>query len=190
MLPSGMPSWMVYKSSPSSRILLLWNLIVLFGIVLYLPSRQMSFVLRAGSDTLPTQLNLARWKIQSNPRCPICGSRNPTTLNILNGCVSALNLGRDTWRHDSVLSCIVSWLTPTLGEDKCMYANLPGHQASDSPPATIPTDVLSTSCRPDLFLCVGSTIKIPELTVCSNTMEGMHLSTPNKILINLFQMPS
>ena len=100
-----------FKSSPSSRTLLLWNLIVLFGIVLYLPSRQMSFVLCAGSDTLPTQLNLARWKIQSNPRCPICGSRNPTSVNILNGCVSALNQGRDTWRHDSVLSCIVSWLT-------------------------------------------------------------------------------
>ena len=53
-----------------------------------------------------------------------------------------------------------------------MYAGLPGHRASDSPPATIPTDILSTSCRPDLFLCVGSTIKIPELTVCSNTREG------------------
>ena len=71
-----------------------------------------------------------------------------------------------------MLSCIVSWLTPTLGEDKCMYADLPGHRASDSPPATIPTDILSTFCRPDLFLCVGSTIKILELTVCSNTVEG------------------
>ena len=127
----------------------------LFGNISYLlPSRQMSFVLHAGSDTLPTPLNLARWKIQSNPCCPICGSRNPTTLNILNGCVSALNQGRDTWRHDSVLSCIVSWLTPTLGEDKCMYADLPGHQASDSPPATIPTDVLSTSCRPFMWKLV------------------------------------
>ena len=62
-------------------------------------------------DTLPTPLNLARWKIQSNPRCPICGSRNQTTFNILKGCVPALNQGRDTWRHDSGLSCIVSWLT-------------------------------------------------------------------------------
>ena len=144
-----------------------WN-----RIISGLPSKQMSFVLRAGSDTLPTPLNLARWKIQSNPHCPLCGSRNPTTLHILNSCVSALNQGRYTWRHDSVLSCIVSWLTPTLGEDKCMYADLPGHRASDSPPATIPTDILSTSCRPDLFLCVGSTIKILELTVCSNTVEG------------------
>jgi len=135
----------------------------------------MSFALRAGSDTLPMPLNLAQWKIQSNPHCPICCSRNPTTLHILNGCVPALNQGRYTWRHDSVLSCIVSWLTPTLGEEKCMYADLPGHRASDSPPATVPTDVLSTSSRPDLFLCVGSTIKIPELTVCSNTMRGSQM---------------
>ena len=93
-----------------------WNRII-SGI----PSRQMPFVLCAGSDTLPMPLNLARWKIQSNPRCPLCSVRNPTTLHILNGCVSALNQGRYTWRHDSVLSCIASWLTPTLGEDKCMY---------------------------------------------------------------------
>ena len=58
------------------------NLIVLFGIVSYLPSRQMSFVLCAGSDTLSMPLNLARWKIQSNPHCPICGSRNPTIASI------------------------------------------------------------------------------------------------------------
>ena len=99
-----------------------WN-----RIISGLPSRQMSFVLRAGSDTLPTPPDLARWKIQSNPHCPICCSRNPTTLHILNDCVSALHQGRDAWRHDSVLSCIVSWLTPTLGEDKCMYADLPGY---------------------------------------------------------------
>jgi len=46
-----------------------WN-----RIISGLPSRQMSFVLRAGSDTLPMPLDLAQWKIQSNPRCPICGS--------------------------------------------------------------------------------------------------------------------
>jgi len=137
-----------------------WN-----HIISGLPSRQMSFVLHTGSDTLPTSLNLARWKIQSNPHCPLCGSQNPTTLHILNSCISALNRGRYTWRHDSVLSCIVLWLTPTLGEDKCMYADLPGHRASNSPPATIPTDILSTSYHPDLFLCVGSTIKILELPV-------------------------
>ena len=135
MLPSGMPSWMVYKSSPSSRILLLWNLIVLFGIVSYLGSPQGRCLLCSVLvlTPLPMPLNLARWKIQSNPRCPLCSVRNPTTLHILNGCVSALNQGRYTWRHDSVLSCIASWLTPTLGEDKCMYADLPGHRASDSP---------------------------------------------------------
>jgi len=117
----------------------------------------------------PNATQLSSMEIQSNPRCPLCCSRNPTTLHILNSCVSAFNQGRYTWRHDSVLSCIVSWLTPTLGEDKCMYADSPGHRASDSPPATIPTDILSTSCHPDLFLCVGSTVK---LTVCSNTVEG------------------
>ena len=101
MLPSGMPSWMAYKSSPSSRILLLWALIVLFGIVSYLPSRQMSFVLRAGSGNLPTPLNLAWWKIQSNPRCPICGSQNkpnyPPYLERLCFCSQPGKIYLETW---------------------------------------------------------------------------------------------
>ena len=39
-----------------------------------LPARQMSFILRAASDTLPTPLNLARWRIQVDPKCPLCGN--------------------------------------------------------------------------------------------------------------------
>ena len=108
----------------------IWN-----RIVLGLPSGQLSFILRAGSDTLPTPLNLCRWKIQTNPRCPLCNSRSPTALHILNGCPVALNQGRYTWRHDSVLSC----LSPNLENDQRLYADLPGHRASDSPPLHHPT---------------------------------------------------
>ena len=46
-----------------------WN-----RIISGLPSGQLSFLLRAGSDTLPTPLNLARWRIQADPRCPLCNS--------------------------------------------------------------------------------------------------------------------
>ena len=137
-----------------------------------LPSGQLSFLLRAGSDTLPTPLNLARWRIQTDPRCPLCNSQRPTILHILNGCPVALNQGRYTWRHDSVLAYIVSFLSPLLDDDQTLYADLPGHRASDAPLATIPTNIISTSSRPDLVLHCGSEINLLELTVCSNTVEG------------------
>ena len=81
-----------------------WN-----NIVSGLPSGQLSFLLRAGSDTLPTPLNLSRWKLQTDPQCPLCNSRCPMTLHILNGCPVTLNQGRYTWRYNSVLASIVSF---------------------------------------------------------------------------------
>ena len=39
-----------------------------------LPSGQLSFILRAASDTLPTPMNLTRWRYKSGPNCPLCGS--------------------------------------------------------------------------------------------------------------------
>ena len=65
---------------------------------------QLSFTLKAGSDTLPTPVNLHRWKIQVGAKCQLCGSPRPTSSHVLNGCPVALNQGRYTWRHDSVLS--------------------------------------------------------------------------------------
>ena len=153
----------------------MWN-----RIVGGLPSGQLSFLLRAGSDTLPTPLNLARWTIQSSSRCALCNSNHPTVAHILNGCPVALNQGRYTWRHDSVLSLMVSSVSTCLESDQRLFADLPGHQASNSPPSTIPVDILSTSCRPDIVLCHGKNIKLLELTVCSNTLQGLQSACTRK----------
>ena len=52
---------------------------------------------------MPTPLNLRRWGHQSvDPSCQLCG-RPASLRHILNACPSALNQGRYTWRHDSVL---------------------------------------------------------------------------------------
>ena len=75
-----------------------------------LPADQLSFILRATSDTLLTPLNLRRWKIQCGAKCTLCGNSQPTVAHILNGCTVALEQGRYTWRHDCVLSTITSAL--------------------------------------------------------------------------------
>ena len=39
-----------------------------------LPHGQLSFLLRAGSDSLPHPANLRRWNIQCASKCPLCSS--------------------------------------------------------------------------------------------------------------------
>ena len=51
-------------------------------------------------NTLPTTLNLQRWKIQCGAKCPLCGNSRPTVAHVLNGCPVALEQGRYTWHHD------------------------------------------------------------------------------------------
>ena len=55
---------------------------------------QLSFLLRAASDTLPTAVNLRRWCIQSDIHCTLCASSCPTTAHILGGCPVALTQQR------------------------------------------------------------------------------------------------
>ena len=75
-----------------------------------LPAGQLSFILRAASDTLPTPLNLRRWNIQCGAKCTLCGNSRPTVAHILNGCPVALEQGRYIWCHDCVLSTITTAL--------------------------------------------------------------------------------
>jgi len=68
-----------------------------------LPEKQLSFLLRAECDTLPTLINLARWNMIVNPVCALSQSPQPTSNHVLAGCPVALDQGRYTWHHDSVL---------------------------------------------------------------------------------------
>ena len=57
---------------------------------------QLSFLLRAASDTLPTAINLRRWSIQCDAKCLLCDCTRPTTAHVLNGCPVALTQQRYT----------------------------------------------------------------------------------------------
>ena len=63
-----------------------------------LPSDQLSFVLRAASDTLPTPLNLRRWRYRIDPKFQLCSSISPTVLHILNECMSNFALSRKIYK--------------------------------------------------------------------------------------------
>ena len=153
-----------------------WN-----RLVAGLPAGQLSFLLRAGTDCLPTPLNLRRWKYQVSTTCPLCNSPYPTTAHILNSCQEALNQGRFTWRHDSVLNCLTSLVKPNIPSSCKFYVDLPGLRANESPPATIPIDVSTTTARPDLVLVSGSNITMLELTIPTNSSESIQAARARKL---------
>ena len=62
----------------------------------------------------------------------------------------ALEQGRYTWRHDSVLSNIVALIRPKLVEGSRLYSDLPGFLAPGG--GSIPPHVLATNQRPDVFI--------------------------------------
>ena len=104
-----------------------WNC-VLTG----LPAGQFSFILRAGMDYLPTPLNLRCWGYHVDSTCLLCGSSQPTTLHIWNGCLEAVNQGLFTWCHDSPLNRLLFWsslyaLTLTVVSTKLDLENSTNH---------------------------------------------------------------
>ena len=117
-------------------------------------------------------MNLARWNIITDSRCALCQAPKPTTNHILTGCLAALDQGRYTWRHDSVLQVLVHGLQQHLPETFKLYADLPGYLASSSPPSTILTNLSSTLSRPDLVL-VSNSICLFELTILTNTQQHL-----------------
>ena len=138
-----------------------------------LPAGQMSFLLRVGTDTLPTPLNLRRWRFKTDPSCPLCSHKQPTIHHILSNCPEALHQGRYTWRHDCALKVLVKSIKEHLDSDTTLYADLPGMRASDNPLSTIPEDILITAARPDIVLGRKEEIILIELTIPHNSFESL-----------------
>ena len=103
----------------------------------------MKFLLNSVIDTLPTGANLTRWNKSSSDKCKLCKNRE-TTLHILNGCKKALNDGRYTWRHNS----IINYITSCLDNSKYVVrTDLPGN-----PSKTLPPEMIVTNLIPDVVI--------------------------------------
>jgi hypothetical protein len=128
-----------------------------------LKSGTLKFLLNAAIDTLPTAANLKRWKKSPSDLCKLCRGRQ-TTNHVLNCCSIALNTGRFTWRHDTLLSYIVASVDTSRFR---VYSDLPGHQAAGG--GSIPPEICITSQRPDVVVIDEAEKKIHlfELTMPS-----------------------
>ena len=82
---------------------------------------QLSFLLRAASDTLPTAVNLRRWCVQSDVKCTLCDSTCPTTAHMLGGCPVALLQQRHTYRHDQAFHLLASKLKEIFTDNPSIH---------------------------------------------------------------------
>jgi len=100
---------------------------------------QLSFLLWAASGTLPTEVNLRRWCVQTDAKCLVCESPHPTIAHIR--CPVALTQQRYTFCHDQVLHLLTTKLKGLFNDypSICVYADLQGYQSCETPQATIPT---------------------------------------------------
>ena len=119
-----------------------------------IPRGVLKFAINAGLNTLPSLDNLRRWGKRVNDRCPFCGNTQ-TLLHVLSHCQVALNQGRFTWRHNSVLANLIRLIRPNLAQGMELFSDLPGLLAPGG--GSIPPHVLVTTQRPDIFIFNEST---------------------------------
>ncbi len=133
-----------------------WN-----KVIKSLPKNVFCFLRRALILALPTNKNLKTWNLIPKEFCPLCAGNTHTQHHILNNCSAAANQNRYLWRHNSVLNCIVYYLSSIITNTRRLYADLPGHEGTDN--------LFTSNKRPDLVFGTVSKIYIIELTVCFET---------------------
>ena len=87
--------------------------------------------------------------MMGSDRCTFCGNIQ-TLAHILSNCNVALDQGRLTWRHNSVLSNIIALIRPHLVTGMHLFSDLPGFMAPGG--GSIPPNVLPTNLRPDIVI--------------------------------------
>ena len=142
-------------------------------IITALPAGQLSFLIGAGIDCLPTPMTLCRWKYRTDSSCGLCNAPLCTVNHVLNGCPTSLLQGRYTWRHDVVLKRLYHLLKDNLDDSIMVFADLDNLRASNTPLATIPLNVLVTTARPDIVAIDGSYICLLELTIPCNNVTNL-----------------
>ena len=84
--------------------------------ILSTPLNLLSFCLASTFGVLPSPNNLKHWCISTESSCSLCKAEVCTAPHILSGCQVALNQGRFSFRHDSVLKELFETLNSFLSD--------------------------------------------------------------------------
>ena len=145
----------------------LWN-----RLLTGMPAGQLSFVLHASTECLPSPSTLVRWGYSLSRKCPLCSYNTCTAHHVLSSCPSALSDGRYTWRHDRVLAKLFQFVKDH-NPAAIVFADIPNLRACESPPATVPTQLATTTARPDIVLYQDKSVTLLELTVPWNSATSL-----------------
>ena len=105
------------------------------------------------SQKLPSSKN-------TNSEDCICKEKAQTQHHILNNCKTAVEQGRLTWRHDSVLHTIAYHLQVLTNKGYQILVDMPGFPGPGS---------VFESLRPDIVVCNKNEVITIELTICFET---------------------
>ena len=147
-----------------------------------LPQGQLSWLMRACVDCLPSYANLRRWNKVLSDKCALCDQRE-TLHHALNHCQTALSQERYNLRHNSVLLHILRQIEASKSHSgKRIYADLQGHSLPGG--GTIPPEIYVTPKEPDLVLVDDEkkVIELFELTCCGDTEELIQGAQNRKLL--------
>ena len=140
-----------------------------------LPQGQLSWLMRACVDCLPTYANLRRWNKVLSDKCALC-NRRETLRHTLTGCPVAVDKPQCRYdlRHDSILLHIVKQMHASKSQSgKRIIADVTDFKLPDG--GTIPPEVIVTNKRPDIVLIDEKTgdCELFELTSCADSMENI-----------------
>ena len=138
---------------------------------------QMSFLLRASAETLPTSLNLRQ---RMDHSCPLCSHNQPTIHHVVFNCSEALQQGRHTWWHDWALQTLLKSIKKHLDSETILYADLSGMRANENPVSTILEVVLVTSAHLNIVLVGEGEVTLIELTIPHNSLENLSNASDHK----------
>ena len=111
------------------------------------------------NNSFPTMKNMLLWVMSNSMSRLDCGN-SQTLLHVMSGCEKHFHQGHYTWRYNSLLKALASFLLPRgIGE---LYVNLEGFHS--------PSEVTGDSKRPDMLIVrPDGTLYLVELTVCYET---------------------
>ena len=156
-----------------------------------------SFIIRAVYDVLPSPKNLHQWYGEDST-CPLCPA--PATLrHIMTGCKTSLSQGRYTWRHNQVLKSLAAALETkrsatnslppkTSNPVKTTTFIREGQKRPKYPPTKPETGHLAMARDWKMLVDIGQQLIFPPEIASTNLRPDMVLWSPSRKAVYIIEL--